>query len=1294
MRTFNSAFQQAVVTSDPIDVRFTIEVQWDDAGTELVYFLSHSDSGSPVGATTIHSIHSISSTSQSLNNRYAIAEIGSLNFTLADVGDAITTELASRFSADKTAVKKKCTVYMGTKDLDWTDYEPVDTWFIDDVEHTGPGYKFRASDVQRLIRHKIMAPDKTRLSASMTATQGHMPVTLALSSTKFPPVVHDANWAFNPSTTVAYSRVDDEIIAHDGTLFNHGTDGPSFTVIERGALNTRAAAHNTDDNADSDKGKEVEEVIYLEDEAVDLIHLALTGEDVSGSFTIPDHWNAGVDTAFMDSTSFSNINAELADRRYSFIGEKDVEAKQFVEQQCMRFYGMFQTVTSKGELKLNRNARTLEESAVVSEVKDISLTSISDIVQRSQDIVNVYSINYNYDYLSERFTRNLTWIDSDSINANGGLVKNETFEFRGVRTALHTDNDIRNFTYQNRELQSNPPYKTTVKGDRRHLGVEVGDVINVITAIRKDYVSGSTTLSRPFLVTRRNMDLGSGEMTFEVIGTGLAATAVLDPDAAGSTGELNNSWLTGTGTDLETHANVTDGTLTGDVTLTGGSDLNDPGSIWNLEGNLVVPTGTTLTLEGNVQLRVTGNIDIQNGGSFIAKANGHSGGVFGGGSISAGYFGSSKAGAGETQAPSPQWHADPSSGVVINWQTERSPFVGQVQSVPFFNIRNTNGELTGLPSDLRGTPGGPGGAMGTPASGNGGDGGAGGAGVITISRGFSIGANATVDLSGAAGTAGATDTVTTSSGNITFYAGGGGGGCPGGWLCIIDGDFSGPTSDQITADRGDCPFASPRSDNQTGFDSKDMAAAALRVQYVPAQKAVEDTGETAARQLAAVSGVSLSEEKLYALTDGTIEEKAVITWSALNDSAVEGYQVQAKRSTDPDWITQALTNGQDDITAEISVEGGVQYDVRVRAFGDAVTPSAWSDTFQFTPAGKGANPSDVLWFTIDGNTLRWGAVTDADLAGYKIRYRIGDNRTWSGASPIHNGLLTASPHTPSTLPAGLITLMIKAVDRSGNESTTAAVIVKNIGDPEISNIVLTQDEHGDGFTGTISGGTVNGSTGDLEADSTTQFYSDSTEDQFYSSDVDSQFYPDNVYEEMVYTFDIVPDEADEGAAMTLEYTITGETDIEFRNPFPFPMYSGNDSLPMYTDDADPMYTENEDWQGYAGPISASHDLYQFRTTTAGGSTQGVISELKINIDAEDIVEKFNDVEIASGGTRLSITKTYRQILNVTYGLQDDGGTAIAVKTVDKDPSSGPLVNCKDSSNSSVAGLVDAQIRGI
>jgi hypothetical protein len=125
----------------------------------------------------------------------------------------------------------------------------------------------------------------------------------------------------------------------------------------------------------------------------------------------------------------------------------------------------------------------------------------------------------------------------------------------------------------------------------------------------------------------------------------------------------------------------------------------------------------------------------------------------------------------------------------------------------------------------------------------------------------------------------------------------------------------------------------------------------------------------------------------------------------------------------------------------------------------------------------------------------------------------------------------------------------------------------------------------------------------------------------------------------------------------------------------------------------PGYTG--DWLAFPGSVEAIEGQYQFRFVIPSQqlNTAPKVSDIVVSLDVDDVVERFNDVVIASGGTRLSLTKSFRDILNVSLTLQADGGTASTVKYLDKDEVNGPLIQCYDSGGTAVAGTIDAIVQG-
>jgi hypothetical protein len=194
---------------------------------------------------------------------------------------------------------------------------------------------------------------------------------------------------------------------------------------------------------------------------------------------------------------------------------------------------------------------------------------------------------------------------------------------------------------------------------------------------------------------------------------------------------------------------------------------------------------------------------------------------------------------------------------------------------------------------------------------------------------------------------------------------------------------------------------------------------------------------------------------LYRKIDGTVVTRLYASWTASVDFYVRGYEVQVKRNADSEW--EPATSPADQTFVYIwDVEDGVSYDVRVRAINSLGVRSAWLTVTGHTVVGKTTPPSDVANFSAQQNgnvvNFRWTQVSDADLSGYEIRYANQGAFVWEDATPLTK-VTKGTLVTNGAVPPGAQTVGVKAVDTSGNESTTATtfdITVRN------TNDVITQ----------------------------------------------------------------------------------------------------------------------------------------------------------------------------------------------------------------------------------------------
>src|SRR3990172_6428808 len=83
--------------------RFTVELSFNEANTELLHITSHQDTAYPDGATTVikGAIRGLSGTSQTLNPDKATSTVGNTNFQLVDKAGQITRELDAQLTAEQ-----------------------------------------------------------------------------------------------------------------------------------------------------------------------------------------------------------------------------------------------------------------------------------------------------------------------------------------------------------------------------------------------------------------------------------------------------------------------------------------------------------------------------------------------------------------------------------------------------------------------------------------------------------------------------------------------------------------------------------------------------------------------------------------------------------------------------------------------------------------------------------------------------------------------------------------------------------------------------------------------------------------------------------------------------------------------------------------------------------------------------------------------------------------------------------------------------------------------------------------
>jgi len=183
------------------------------------------------------------------------------------------------------------------------------------------------------------------------------------------------------------------------------------------------------------------------------------------------------------------------------------------------------------------------------------------------------------------------------------------------------------------------------------------------------------------------------------------------------------------------------------------------------------------------------------------------------------------------------------------------------------------------------------------------------------------------------------------------------------------------------------------------------------------------------------------------------------------DQVAASYDVEYRVIGDASWT--ALGHGLAG-RYELAGLGDGTLDIRARGVSVSGHTSAWTTRSNYNFAPFAAAPADVTGFdsvVIGGLAyLKWDASPALDLSHYVLRFSPRTSGVdWSAATDLVPRI--ARPATSVQIPVAVGTYLIKAVDKSGNESANATSIVTTIAAVTGMNIVETVDE-APGWTGT------------------------------------------------------------------------------------------------------------------------------------------------------------------------------------------------------------------------------------
>lgn len=431
---------------------------------------------------------------------------------------------------------------------------------------------------------------------------------------------------------------------------------------------------------------------------------------------------------------------------------------------------------------------------------------------------------------------------------------------------------------------------------------------------------------------------------------------------------------------------------------------------------------------------------------------------------------------------------------------------------------------------------------------------------------------------------------------------------------------------------------------------------------------------------------------LLRAASGEVLSRILVTWQSANFGGASAVDIQWRRHTSGTW--ENLTTTPDSAATYLtSVIDGEGYVIRARLRSVSLNAVGVWSYVDHTVIGKSEPPPDVISLAVSDRTLTWLPVHVPDLAGYILAFNYGTNIDWNAGTRLNTGVITESPYTLPTSASGQVTLMVKAVDTTGNLSENAAVAYTVLGAPNIANTLRTIDFSGLSYPGTLTGGTRVGAT--LQANASDSFYG--VDDRSFYGEIDSDsLYGSAVssYGEMVYTTsEVWVTEALAGSKLTLALATANSPSytLEYRAVDSTSFY-GLDNNSFYGLDSAPLYGDSTiAWLAWPGQIEAKNSIYQFRVGLAANATaQPAVQSFVAILDAPDLVETLSNITIASTGTAIPYTLPFTKVKNVQATLNANAVGGVTVE-IDK---TALTVKVYNSVHTAVSGAtVDLLLRG-
>jgi len=398
----------------------------------------------------------------------------------------------------------------------------------------------------------------------------------------------------------------------------------------------------------------------------------------------------------------------------------------------------------------------------------------------------------------------------------------------------------------------------------------------------------------------------------------------------------------------------------------------------------------------------------------------------------------------------------------------------------------------------------------------------------------------------------------------------------------------------------------------------------------------------------------------YVRADMTHIHTIIVSWSLPRGARADHFNVQLSENGNS-WTTVGSTEA-----FKLDINGlnpPRTYYVRVCSVLDGMISSYSMAVIAMTGADE--LPPDITGLhhelLADGTRRFWWDFvypTPNDIAGFKLKYIPNGVGTWDTALPLNSGLVTAQPFETAMLRQGMASVLIKAVDNTGQESKNAAVLSVNLGDVLKDNILFEKDMSDNSWADVDTDGYIDPETHVLKSQESAAMW-DSPEAPMWTTPEDA------IWSTNYKSF-------------SCSFTFTA-------------IASGNLWVDLVLDGpAKVTYTVNGQEYPYTQKVTVKAGDSLIVTITAFAGTQQVIlSKAVIYIDVPDVVEHLDNVVVPVDGVELPLKTPHYYTTAVRIDAVENNAI-VWPKIVTRNPC---VIKLYNSSGAYVAGTIDCTWQG-